>query len=68
MQKHHKTNEEDWNDDEAATERFINRLDLQRKLLINFIDPATKKGPKNKEGDSETPSVNKKKNKSNRTS
>lgn len=25
--------------DEAATERFINRLELQRKLLINFIDP-----------------------------
>lgn len=27
------------NDDEAETEKFINRLALQRKLLINFIDP-----------------------------
>ncbi|MHC1775324.1 MAG: hypothetical protein AB9834_07920 [Lentimicrobium sp.] len=29
------------NEDEAATERFINRLELQRKLLKNFIEPET---------------------------
>ncbi|MFH1120265.1 MAG: hypothetical protein V1775_10605 [Bacteroidota bacterium] len=34
---------ENVNDDEAATERFLNRLELQRKLLINFIGPVTEK-------------------------
>ncbi|KAF0201255.1 MAG: hypothetical protein FD170_2863 [Bacteroidetes bacterium] len=28
------------NEDEAETERFIKRLELQRKLLLNFIEPA----------------------------
>lgn len=37
---------ENVDDDEAATERFINRLELQRKLLINFIEPATEKSGK----------------------
>lgn len=32
---------ENISEDEAATERFINRLELQRKLLEKFIGPAS---------------------------